>query len=237
MLFICIVVILFSFGAAQAKDEKVKSGSADSKQAAVSKPEHQLPTLPKIKDKKKFLLKNDREVLVHVGFESGFIDKGVTLKPVALKESFTIEVIVKPSSEQVNYAGIVGNHPGDGFEGFVIQQASDEQNVYYLTYGDGKKWIFSFRFSRLNAGTWAYLTAVVDRTDVKLYVDGKHFSSQDAQGVIKNSALPLVVGSVMEEGGKRSFNGLIEEVRISNAALPAKEISTNWSNLQKALPK
>jgi Concanavalin A-like lectin/glucanases superfamily len=232
-----VVVFLFSLDIAQAEEQKVKPGPANTNQVTVSKQEQQLPVAPKMKGEKKLLLKNDGDVLVHVGFEKGFIGKGVTMKPITLKESFTIEIIVKPSGEQVAHAGIVGNHPGNGHDGFVIQQDAMDQNVYYFGYGNGEKWVPPLKFSRLNAGTWAYLTAVVDKTNMKVYVDGKFVASQDAQAVIKNSPLPLVIGNVVNEGGGRYFNGSIEEVRVSNAALPAAEISTNWDKLKKVLPK
>lgn len=44
------------------------------------------------------------------------------LDPVYLDKNFSIEILVQPYKEQVAYAAILGNHPGKGYEGFVIQQ-------------------------------------------------------------------------------------------------------------------
>ena len=74
------------------------------------------------KETTKHLLPNKRGDLLHIAFEKGYIGKGVTLEPMVLQAEYTIEVIVKPSGQQVAYAGILGNHPETDSKDLESQQ-------------------------------------------------------------------------------------------------------------------
>jgi hypothetical protein len=184
----------------------------------------------------KRLLPKKRGDLLHIAFEKGYIGKGVALEPVVLQYEYTIEVILKPSKQQVAYAGIVGNHtPDGGLEGFVVQQVALEQNVYTLCVADGLKGACSAKFT-LKEGTWHYLAVVCnDMNTLQIYIDGSLVGKLTPMNKLKNSPLPLRIGNW--ENGNRPFSGAIAEVRIANSPLSEKDIRMRWNKLKPLLSK
>lgn len=58
-----------------------------------------------------------------VGFKNDLVTNGAEFSPIELASSFSVEMLVKPYATQVQYASIIGNHPGEkNNSGFVIQQ-------------------------------------------------------------------------------------------------------------------
>lgn len=199
--------------------------------------EKKLTRVFKKKNDNELSLGKGKDLVLHLGFEGGYIAKGVTTKPAFLNANFSIEMVVKPSGSQVAYAGIIGNHPGHNYyEGFVIQQEGTNQNVFTFGYGNGKEWAPGVRFE-LPEGEWSYIAIVVDNSLVKSYVNSAVISSTETKGLIDNSDMPICVGNWFRND--RPFNGQIEEVRILNHALTDKEIVSNWKKLQERfqLPK
>ncbi len=176
-------------------------------------------------------LKDDENVLLHIGFENAFDNNRVELEPLALNDNFTIEAVIKPSKNQSANANIMGNHPGyNNFEGFVIQQDGQNQNVYGFGFGNGQSWLPGVNF-QLNAEEWNYLTINVDKSLVKIFHNGLPVASVDAQGTMKNSTMPFFIGNW--GSNDRPFNGLINEVRISNGTLSEKAILANWQRIRE----
>ncbi len=197
-------------------------------------------------DEKMYLLNDTEKNILHYKYDhetTFYFNKGVMvllatgIEPLLyLSDSFTIEVIVKPSKNQVAYADIIGNHPGyNYYEGFVIQQDNQNQNVYTFGFGNGKEWLPGVKF-KLNEEKWNYLAVVVvEKNMIKVFNNGILVASVDAKDSIKNSKMPLEVGNWIN--GDRPFNGLIEEVRISNGSLSENEILSNWQEIQVKLSK
>jgi Carbohydrate family 9 binding domain-like/Concanavalin A-like lectin/glucanases superfamily/Tetratricopeptide repeat len=75
----------------------------------------------------------------------------------------------------------------------------------------------------LNPNEWHHLTAVYDGETMKLYVDGKIDATTPwTRGISRNDA-DVLIGENADHRG-RGFNGLIDDVRIYNYALPESEI-------------
>src|SRR5262249_33607130 len=149
-----------------------------------------------------------------------------------LGRDFTVEVILKPESDQVPLATIVGNHPGvDYFEGFVVHQHAP--NVYGLIVGDGQAWHHVLTFE-LEPSRWSYLALVVQGPTVRAYIDGKLAASGGVDGVVmRNSTMPLVIGNW--PGRNRPFHGFIKEARIVGEALPAFALAGAYKRIRSRL--
>ncbi len=181
------------------------------------------------------LLPKQRGDTLHIAFEKGYIGNGVMLEPVLLKEAYAIEVIVRPSAQQVPFAAILSNHRVGTIDGFTVQQAYKEQNIYYMCFGDGSEWSSSANF-KLNAGVWNYVAIVFgEGKSLSVYVDGSLAGTVVTANTIKDNFLPLQIGNAAEGG--RPFSGDIAEIRIAAFPLGEKEIERRWSKLKLRLPK
>jgi hypothetical protein len=138
---------------------------------------------------------------------------GKVLYPIYLNESFFMEILVRPYKGQVAYAAILGNHPGKGYEGFVIQQNSVNQNEYAFGFGNGKEWLPNIKFN-LTENKLNNLSINVKKNQTSVHIDGKFIGSVDTIESIENSDMPLYIGNWV--GGDRPFNGSIEEIKIIN---------------------
>ncbi|MEK3880307.1 LamG domain-containing protein [Paenibacillus sp. FSL M7-0420] len=166
-------------------------------------------------------------------FNDGIVGMKEYLPAVSLSQEFTIEVILKPDKVQKPYGIIIGNHPGDGFQGFVIQQENNNQNVYSFNYGNGNQWAPPLKFS-LVPNEWSYITVVFNKGKTNIYINGFLETSELSLEHFENSQLPLSIGNWMNMD--RGFNGIISEVRISNGVLLDREISDNWKGMIDHLP-
>ena len=72
---------------------------------------------------------------------------------------------------------------------------------------------------------WRYIVGVNDGTNLMIYVDGILEKSEVKGGTIDNDPVNFLVGS---RGGTEYFNGIIDEVRISNVARNPEEIRQTY---------
>lgn len=155
-----------------------------------------------------------------------FIGMSEKLPKISLQQEFTIEIFVKPDGIQVPFAAIIGNHPGNGNQGFVIQQDNENQNIYSFSYGDGKDWITSSSI-QLDPDKWTYLTVTYDHGNVVLYKDGVlQGQLENNLTLFENSEMPLSIGNWANQD--RTFNGEIREVVISNEVMTYEAIAKRW---------
>ncbi len=135
------------------------------------------------------------------------------LGSIYLNENFSIEILVCPMKEQVKYAAILGNHPGNGHEGFVIQQNSLNQNEYIFGFGNGREWLPNIKFN-LTENKLNHLLIKVRKNQTAIYIDGEFIASANTIESIKNSYMPLFIGNWI--GKDRPFHGFIKETKIVN---------------------
>jgi len=79
--------------------------------------------------------------------------------------------------------------------------------------------------SSLPVGTWSYLTATYDGSNLRLFLNGTQIAQQAVSGSIATSTGALGIGGNSVWG--EWFNGWIDEVRIYNRALSAGEIQND----------
>ncbi len=82
----------------------------------------------------------------------------------------------------------------------------------------------------LSASTWYYATAVYDGTNMKLYLNNTLVGSTSKSGTMNtNSAVDVFIGN--NPGSEiKPFDGIIDEVRISNTARSSDWIATEYNN-------
>ena len=75
--------------------------------------------------------------------------------------------------------------------------------------------------TRMRADEWQHIAGVFDGAEIRLYLDGRLVGRAAASGKRTRNALPLVVGGDVDGRGRctASFDGLIDEVRLSRGAL------------------
>ncbi|MRN54371.1 LamG-like jellyroll fold domain-containing protein [Paenibacillus monticola] len=175
---------------------------------------------------------NTENIVLHTGFYNKEFGAGIPLVPMTLETGFSIEALVNPGEKQVGYANIFGNHPGyNNFEGFVFQQKNNENNVFTLSYGDGRKFNELVDLN-LIPGQVNYIVFSFDDKKVSIYLDGLFKKEVVMEGVFRNSSMPLYVGNWMN--GDRPFSGVISELKISNQITGIDKVALNWKLIQES---
>ncbi len=181
---------------------------------------------------------NSSSVLGVNGFASQFegIDyQSALVRSVAIKMPFTIEVILYPYLNSVPYAGIIGNHPGRGFDGFVVQQdGSQNHQEFSFAFGNGSCWV-PFNPAAvflLEPYKWHYLVFTLKPDLLEIFDNGALIKQCSFGGEsLSNSGLALAIGNWI--GNDRPFSGVIEEVCISEYPKEYDEIHHVWNDLRK----
>jgi len=148
-----------------------------------------------------------------------------TRRPVRFGSAFTIEAVVRPEAGQPPYGHILGNHPGQGHQGFAIQMERAGADSYTFIYGDGRAFRSTSGF-RLAPGAWHYLAIGADGRRIRVFVDGEPAVEADMAGPIENSPSGLALGDWQNRG--RRFAGQVREARLLPFARSAQDIRGAW---------
>ncbi len=138
----------------------------------------------------------------------------IILKPI--NKEISTEISLKFSLDstlnafQPEFAHIIGNHPGAGFQGFVFQKKHMSKNIYEFTFGTGKDWI-SLGSIKIDDNKLHNLNIKINRGFIDVFFDGDLVGSSDS---FLNSNLPIQVGGLI--GGGRNFIGKVYSVKIEN---------------------
>jgi tetratricopeptide (TPR) repeat protein len=93
--------------------------------------------------------------------------------------------------------------------------------------------------TNVNDGKWHYVAGVYDGTRSCLYIDGVLDVSSEASGEIGTNAWSVLIGAneetTAQERPDRSFDGLIDDMRIYDYALTEAEIKTLYGE-RKSVP-
>lgn len=82
------------------------------------------------------------------------------------------------------------------------------------------------------ANEWHHVAMVYDGSEVRIYVDGKLDAAKLWKGGIARNDFDVLIGENAEQKG-RSFDGLIDDVRIYNYALKENDIMTLYNESSK----
>lgn len=172
--------------------------------------------------------------LVHIGITAPLGKNGITQPKLNLNTDFTVELLVKPGTQQVENSSILVNAMTDsiGPTGFTFQQNGPYHNQFLFAYGGGKAWTPPAMFM-LQANEWNYIVISVQNNTIKVFNNGKLVASEKADFSIKNIDVPLVIGNGI--GRNNEFNGWIKEVKIENNTISEEEIINNYNLLKGKL--
>lgn len=148
-------------------------------------------------------------------------------------DEMTVMAWINASDDEDPVAGVVAN-PG-GCCGTIVAQR--DANGWALRYdgrnpgaeiefivcpnwqGDG-----GFGVPKMKKGEWHHLAAIVDQTNVYIYLDGEEAMKGAFAGPMNPISSETEIGHASDGG----FMGIIDEVAIYNRALDANEIKINF---------
>lgn len=134
---------------------------------------------------------------------------------------------VNPRGLQCECSGIFDKYHGRTAPvSWAIEQATEDQNSYILTYGDGNKWSgYDSYICRLSIqrDVWSHIAVIKSGSTIKCYLNGELVGIQKAKisYIATNGEKPLSIGC---EWDMRYFNGAIDEARFYNRALFPEEV-------------
>jgi len=97
----------------------------------------------------------------------------------------------------------------------------------YWKQGDYKAIKFHLDENELN-----YLVVTLENKKICVFKNGILIESVGVNSRMQNSDIPLVIGNWI--GGDRPFNGMIEEVLISNSSISYDRVKSNWISIQNS---
>jgi len=139
-----------------------------------------------------------------------------------LTGQFTIEGWFKVSSFTDGWQAIVTK--GDG--AWRVQRYNGTDNLDFGTNGLSNQDLQGS--ANVNDGDWHHFAAVYDGSNKYLYVDGTLDAEAAVTGSLSTDSYAVSIGSNAQVSS-RNFDGLIDEVRIWNAALDSTTIQ-EWMN-------
>ena len=150
----------------------------------------------------------------------------IDLPVIGQPAPYSVEMILKPRSEEQPLATIVSNHPGlsgAAFAGFTLHHVPGSRCDYSLMVGNGNGFTNAHQFE-LEPDRWSYVAFVFEPDRVTVYHNGERLASSPLPaGAPKPSELPLTLGNWI--GRDRTFAGEIRETCVVGRALGAEEIS------------
>jgi hypothetical protein len=91
------------------------------------------------------------------------------------------------------------------------------------SFDQGGEAVYVNASSKFNANEWHHIAGTFDGSEMKLYVDGKLETTKSWSGGLGRNDFEVLIGENAQMKN-RNFDGLIDEVRIYNHALPENQI-------------
>ncbi|MFA5013511.1 MAG: LamG-like jellyroll fold domain-containing protein [Candidatus Paceibacterota bacterium] len=131
--------------------------------------------------------------------------------------NFTVEFWIKP--DQLRIQGIIYKNAASYWRFFMANGATG--NIEF----DGSGEIGNVQSGSIVVGKWYHIVGTYNGDIVKVYDNGYEHVSASGIGTMNNeNAGPVIVAPI---AGSR-FDGLIDEVRLYNAAMPTSQIKQNY---------
>lgn len=135
---------------------------------------------------------------------------------------YTIEMWIKPNGLQVHNAGLIFARPGNiGFQ-YASSWQSPEQGIRFIANGGDTYGNLTVTNSVV-PNEWHHLAVIVTTTSRTVYLDGRARTEAATFAPTDFSTENIYLGWD-SDGATRSFNGLIDEVRIWSVAKTEAEL-------------
>jgi hypothetical protein len=138
-----------------------------------------------------------------------------------LAEEVTVSCWAKVSEFTADYQAFVSK--GEG--AYRIQRNDTSDNIWFIiSTGDINAGVGGQL--NVNDGKWHQITGTYDGETINLYIDGYPDGSLEYDGGVGTNESTLLIGENI--GYERSFNGLMDEVRIYEIGLPADRVLADF---------
>ena len=156
---------------------------------------------------------------------SGFVSLGQSFGD-NVQDELTLSAWIMPNPNSSGYQGII-MHGGPNTDTYALYLHPDFKRIGFKTSGTSSSWVSIDNVDSLWDGNWHMLTVTYDGTKKIIYLDGVVLLSVDAAGLLESGqGYNLVIGAGRDEvNPSLLYQGLIDEVRISNTALTSSEIN------------
>ncbi len=167
---------------------------------------------------------------------AGHGESGSAIKLNGTNQSFTTEgpVVDTTGSYTISAWAQLDKTPGGAWSTIVGQDSSLGSSAFYLQYGGGGRWAFSYEGEpraeyvvQPVLGDWYHVVGVRDAADqkLKLYVNGELVGQSDVCGGTTPSG-PLTIGRGQWSGNPVDYwPGTIDDVRVFDRALSDAEVA------------
>jgi len=135
----------------------------------------------------------------------------------------SVSAWIHPKTQGV-WRGIIGSE-GSGAYHFQLQ---DGNRLEFYLYGVGDGVLSTTYFSSSNLDRWHHVVGVYNGSTVKLYVNGIEEASKSGLSGDVSTSNDIKIGRSYSVS--RTFNGLIDDVRIYNYALTENQIKLLYNN-------
>ena len=183
----------------------------------------------------------DTNTALFTTFQDFPVDSYVTVPPLNLNNGaganvLTIAAWIKPLGPQAHAVGIVFSRSGTTTAGLCYNATNTADGNLKLGYTwNNETATFTFDSGlEPTPGIWSLVSLVITPTNSTIYLvnaNGLQFSTQVHSNVVQRFEGPTLIGNdINDTGGKRNFEGSIDEVAFFNQALTV----TNIINLYAA---
>lgn len=117
---------------------------------------------------------------------------------------------------------------GTGKAPYSISVAGNGAIVFAVTVDNGTT-TYDLRGTTYVLDEWIMVTGVLSSGIMSLYIDGELTESAEATGILNTNSAPLLIGSRTQSSGN-TMDGAIDDVRIYDVALTAKEVNELYGN-------
>jgi hypothetical protein len=132
----------------------------------------------------------------------------------------TVEAWIKPTVAQP-YATVAKKTGPIAMAGYVLELGGNGSDVTFYVFVDGYGWL-GIGGGRAPIGQWTHVAGTYDGHAARLYVNGVLTAEGSAAGTLLPAQGPLHIGH--DPLGPWLFAGLIDEVGVFGAGLPADEV-------------
>ena len=149
----------------------------------------------------------------------------------------TLSAWIRPTASQTGWRTIVQRQA----DAYFLNASNDSAGLRPSgggTFGGNVHYVSGPTANPVNA--WTHVALTYDGSTLRLYVNSTQVATRAATGAIQTTTNPLWIGGNTPYG--EYFQGLIDEVRVYNRALPQTEIQTDmntpidWTGLPAVLP-
>ncbi|MCP4130866.1 MAG: DUF2341 domain-containing protein, partial [bacterium] len=155
-------------------------------------------------------------------------DDGVNLGDIDITQDLTISAWVKASA-LVSWGRIVAKAWATNSDPWIIYNMSFDaggQPISHITTGSADTYCSG---SALSTGTWYHITTTYDGSNIRVFTNGSQSGSGAKTGDLNSNNVVTYIGMNNNNGGQ-NFQGIIDEVRISNTARSADWIKLSYEN-------